>query len=106
MKELPLFALNAVSTEDQARFTKQLQMEIQVLSVLEHKNIVRCFGVSEQLSSVNIMMEYINGGSLRSVLDEFGPLEDPVMAWYTKQVLEGLSYLHSMNIVHGDVKCE
>ena len=44
------------------------------------------------------------GGSLFSVLQEFGALHEDVIANYARQVLTGLNYLHERNIAHRDIK--
>ena len=45
------------------------------------------------------------GGSLRSLLEEFGPLSETTVISYIRQILTGLHYLHRKMIVHGDLKC-
>eukprot|EP00760_Papus_ankaliazontas_P035307 PhM_4_TR7739/c0_g1_i1/m.94097/K17533/MAP3K19, YSK4; mitogen-activated protein kinase kinase kinase 19 len=83
-----------------------LQREITVMRRLRHRNIVQYyFAEREGASKVNIFMEYVPGGSLQSVLKQFGPLNETVCARYVKQILEGLVYLHSEYIVHRDIKC-
>jgi mitogen-activated protein kinase kinase kinase ANP1 len=49
-------------------------------------------------------MEYIPGGYLSSLVKKFGPLNESVVRSYTEQILQGLAYLHSHNIVHRDLK--
>lgn len=51
-----------------------------------------------------IYMEYLSGGSIKSQLDEFGPLNEHVIKNYLFQILEGVSYLHQNNVVHRDLK--
>ena len=50
------------------------------------------------------VQEYMSGGSIKSQLDEFGPLEESVVANFTYQILEGVKYLHSNNVQHRDLK--
>jgi len=84
-----------------------LKREIMTLKTLTHKNIVRYIHtqVSENRKGVEIIMEYVSGGSLRSVLDKYGRLEEGVVAKYLKQALEGVAYLHQNSIMHRDIKC-
>ncbi|ESL07614.1 protein kinase [Trypanosoma rangeli SC58] len=81
-----------------------LQEEIRVLSKAIHPNIVQYFGSSQNLQYFNILLEFVPGGSLRHLLDNFGALSPGVICSYLRQTLEGLHYLHQHNLVHSDVK--
>ncbi|RNF02319.1 putative protein kinase [Trypanosoma rangeli] len=81
-----------------------LQEEIKVLSKAIHPNIVQYFGSSQNLQYFNILLEFVPGGSLRHLLDNFGALSPGVICSYLRQTLEGLHYLHQHNLVHSDVK--
>eukprot|EP01155_Anaeramoeba_flamelloides_P051801 Anaeramoba_flamelloidesc42539_g1_i7.p1 GENE.c42539_g1_i7~~c42539_g1_i7.p1 ORF type:complete len:385 (+),score=87.06 c42539_g1_i7:115-1269(+) len=82
----------------------QLQKEVKLMAQLEHENIVKYLGTSKDKDFVNIFLEYIPGGSLSSLLSRFGKLEESVIQLYTRQILQGLKYLHYHNILHGDIK--
>merc|ERR1712039_694191 len=57
-------------------------------------------------SCLYIYLEYMPGGSLAQVLAQYGPLEEALMVPYTRELLEGLEYLHTRKppVVHRDVK--
>jgi len=83
---------------------ENLQREIEILSSLRHNNIVRYLGTAREDNTLNIFLEYITGGSIQSLLAKMGPFPEEVISVYTKQILYGLEYLHSNNIVHRDIK--
>ncbi len=43
---------------------------------------------------------WLQGGSIASLLTRFGPLDEPVIRTFTRQLLEGLAYLHAQRTVH------
>ena len=50
------------------------------------------------------MLEYVPGGSLKRVLQRYRSLGEDVIKNYTKQLLNGLSYLHYHGVIHRDLK--
>ncbi|KAH9315117.1 hypothetical protein KI387_023744, partial [Taxus chinensis] len=78
--------------------------EINLLSQLKHPNIVQYYGSETLEDAFYIYLEYVPGGSIFKLLREFGPLPEPVIKIYTRQILSGLAYLHSKNTVHRDIK--
>ena len=81
-----------------------LKNEIELMRGLEHPNIVRYISAEREGGSLNIVMEYVSGGSIASLLKVFGPLAECVAVAYTYQVLNGLQYLHSRGVIHRDIK--
>ena len=53
---------------------------------------------------VGIARRYAPNGSLKRILEEFGKLNEKLVASYVTQVLEGLDYLHQNGIVHCNLK--
>jgi len=53
---------------------------------------------------LNIVFEYIESGSLHSVMEQFGVFPEALVGLYISQVLKGLHYLHSKGVIHRDIK--
>lgn len=82
----------------------QIKDELSVMELLRHPNIVEYYGIEVHRDKVYIFEEYCQGGSLAALL-EHGRIEDEgIIQVYTMQMLEGLVYLHSQNVVHRDIK--
>eukprot|EP00759_Apiculatamorpha_spiralis_P000030 PhF_6_TR10006/c0_g1_i1/m.15250 len=82
-----------------------LQEEIDLLKDLIHRNIVQYLGTDQNETHLHILLEFVPGGSIRHLVDNFGVLSEIVILKYSLQIIEGLKYLHSRRVVHGDLKC-
>ncbi|XP_035828667.1 uncharacterized protein LOC101859978 [Aplysia californica] len=83
---------------------EKIQEEVELLKTLEHINIVGYLGTSLEESTVSIFMQFIPGGSIASILARFGALDESVFRRYTRQILEGVEYLHENDVIHRDIK--
>uniref|UniRef100_A0A4W5N4P6 Mitogen-activated protein kinase kinase kinase 2 n=1 Tax=Hucho hucho TaxID=62062 RepID=A0A4W5N4P6_9TELE len=83
-----------------------LECEIQLLKNLCNERIVQYYGCLRDSNerTLSIFMEYMPGGSIKDQLKSYGALTENVTRRYTRQILEGVSYLHSNMIVHRDIK--
>jgi len=83
---------------------ENLCQEIVVYQKLDHPNIVKYLGAKQENEDVYIYMEYMPGGSISSMLKQYGSFEEKVIRKFAKQVVLGLNYLHSNGIIHRDIK--
>ncbi|KAL6223637.1 hypothetical protein ACLB2K_007020 [Fragaria x ananassa] len=65
--------------------TKVLQEEVRILENLSHPKIVRCLGTEREDETLTMLLEYIPGGSIQSLLEKFGSFSLPVIKSFTKQ---------------------
>ena len=92
--------------------SKSLEHEASILESLDSPYMVRCMGKgwhkgSDGGAKLNVFMEYMAGGSLSDMAEKFGgAVDEEVIRLYTKQILNGLKYLHENGIVHCDLKCK
>ncbi|XP_022132587.1 mitogen-activated protein kinase kinase kinase 3 [Momordica charantia] len=100
IKEVRLISDDSTSKE----CLKQLNQEITLLSQLSHPNIVQYYGSEMGDESLSVYLEYVSGGSIHKLLQEYGAFKEPVIRNYTRKILSGLAYLHGRNTVHRDIK--
>eukprot|EP00587_Corethron_hystrix_P016350 CAMPEP_0113317418 /NCGR_PEP_ID=MMETSP0010_2-20120614/12335_1 /TAXON_ID=216773 ORGANISM="Corethron hystrix, Strain 308" /NCGR_SAMPLE_ID=MMETSP0010_2 /ASSEMBLY_ACC=CAM_ASM_000155 /LENGTH=415 /DNA_ID=CAMNT_0000174397 /DNA_START=261 /DNA_END=1504 /DNA_ORIENTATION=- /assembly_acc=CAM_ASM_000155 len=101
------FALKTVRTERASpAFTKELRNEVEILRGLDHPNIVRPVEVFETGAAADrrlfLVMELCSGGDLHSR----HPYTENQSALIIGKVLSALTYMHSRNIIHRDIKYE
>ncbi|WVZ79684.1 hypothetical protein U9M48_027237 [Paspalum notatum var. saurae] len=102
------FAVKEVNLFDQGHNAKkcisQLEQEIAFLSRFKHENIVQYYDTDKEDSKLYIFLELVTQGSLASLYQKYH-LRDTHVSAYTRQILNGLTYLHERDIIHRDIKC-
>ena len=83
---------------------KEIEKEVDILRSLNHPNIVRYLGTDRSQDHLFIFIELMPSGSVANLLNKYGPFQETVYRGYTRQILNGLQYLHSERIIHRDVK--
>jgi len=86
------------------QFVERFRREATHAAGLSHPNVVSIFDRGETDGSYYIVMEYVEGRTLKELLVTRGPCPVPVAISYVRQVLAALRYAHRNGIVHRDIK--
>ena len=81
-----------------------LQREIDLLKLLKNPYIVEYRESFNTTDTLYIVMEFVENGSLQTVVKKFGRLRESLVSIYILQVLEGLNFLHEQGVIHRDIK--
>ncbi|MGH7712406.1 MAG: protein kinase domain-containing protein [Gemmatimonadaceae bacterium] len=89
---------------DSEEWTARFQREIQAIARLNHPNIVPLFDSGIADGRAYFVMPFIEGPTLRTLLEAEGPLPINRALEITKQIGAALSHAHSQGVIHRDVK--
>lgn len=67
---------------------------------MNHPNIVHFISCIRSEHHLNIILEYVENGSLLAIIKKFGTFPETLTSVYTSQILEGLAYLHEQGVIH------
>jgi eukaryotic-like serine/threonine-protein kinase len=89
---------------EDGEFVERFRREAQAAARLNHPNIIAVYDRGEADGRPYIAMEYLQGRTLKQVIQKEGPLSPERAIAVTMQVLAGLRYAHEHGVVHRDVK--
>jgi serine/threonine protein kinase len=85
-------------------FLEQFYHEARAIAALQHPNIVRAHDVDREGELHFLVMEYVDGASLQTLVEKHGPLPVLRAAHYVSQAARGLQHAFQAGLVHRDVK--
>ncbi|MDO8964850.1 MAG: Stk1 family PASTA domain-containing Ser/Thr kinase, partial [Coriobacteriia bacterium] len=85
-------------------FVQRFRHEAQSAANLSHPNIVNIYDWGQQGDTYYIVMEYVKGTDLKTLIAQRGPADPLKAAEYAAQVCAGLSVAHGYGIIHRDIK--
>ncbi|KAK3226823.1 hypothetical protein Dsin_006685 [Dipteronia sinensis] len=106
-------AWNQVKVADLLRNSEdfeRLYSEVHLLKTLKHKNIIKFYNswVDSKNEHINFITEIFTSGTLRQYRNKHKHVDLRAMKRWSRQILEGLSYLHGHDppVIHRDLKCD
>lgn len=89
---------------DDPDFIRRFQKEAQAVARLSHQNIVNIYDFGESDGLTYLVMEYVEGSTLKEIIAQNGPLPISQVLDYSIQLCYGMAQAHSQQIVHKDIK--
>ncbi|XP_029121395.1 probable serine/threonine protein kinase IREH1 isoform X2 [Elaeis guineensis] len=101
-----LFAIKVLKKADMIRknAVESILAERDILITVQNPFVVRFFYSFTSRENLYLVMEYLNGGDLYSLVRNLGCLDEEVARIYIAEVVLALEYLHSLHVVHRDLK--
>ena len=89
---------------EDSSYLGRFHREARAAAALDHRNIVRAYDIDNDGDVHFLVMEYVEGSDLQSVVKEQGPLDYARAADYIRQAAKGLHHAHQAGLIHRDVK--
>ncbi len=89
---------------DHSRWVERFRREARICARLKHPNIVDVYTIGEREGYIYMALEFVEGMSLRQLLEKSAPLAPEVALEILHQVLSGLEVAHRQGIIHRDIK--
>ncbi|CAM9176610.1 unnamed protein product, partial [Hapterophycus canaliculatus] len=101
----------AVKTYEKAKIKdenqwKRISQEVKLMEKLNHPRVIRLFETAESSKRIHLVMEYADGGNLCSYVKRRKRLDEGEAQRIFQELLEGVEYMHGVDIVHRDIKLE
>jgi eukaryotic-like serine/threonine-protein kinase len=85
-------------------YLQRFQQEAKAIASLNHPNIIRAYDIDNDGDTHYLVMEYVDGYDLQTLVRKKGPLEYSLAAEYILQSAKGLQHAHENGLIHRDVK--
>ena len=89
---------------DNSDFLRRFRNESKAIAVLSHPNIVKVYDVSFGDRIQYIVMEYVDGITLKQYIEQQGEIKWREALYFTVQILQALQHAHERGIIHRDIK--
>lgn len=104
MKRIVALKTIAPGAMRDAQAIRRFQREVHAAARLEHPNIVTAHDAGQSGDTHFLVMQFVEGSDLSSLIKRHGPLPVDKCVDYIRQAARGLAFAHSQGIVHRDIK--
>ncbi len=87
-----------------ASYLERFRLEALATAALDHPNIVRAYDIDQEGDVHYLVMEFVPGRDLQTIVNSQGPLSCQDAARYVAQAAQGLQHAHDAGLIHRDVK--
>jgi eukaryotic-like serine/threonine-protein kinase len=85
---------------------ERFQRELEVINTLNHPAILKGLGSGKYNRIPYLVTEFVDGRSLRTIIDEDAPIPSEEAVLLIRKIAEGMAYCHANNVIHRDLKPE
>lgn len=98
------FAVKKINYKNDEKLKNSIETEIKSLYGCSCQNIIRCLASFYDDGLINIVLDFMDKGTLSDVLKKAGSIPEKVLSAMSYQMIKGLMHLHQKRIVHRDIK--
>lgn len=102
-REVVIKKLHSHLTSDR-NFTRRFELEAKAAASLDHENIVRIIDSGASRDNYYIVMEHIDGITLKDILEKHGTIKEDLALLIAREICLGLDHAHQRGIIHRDIK--
>ncbi len=102
-RQVVIKKLHSHLTSDK-NFTGRFELEAKAAASLDHENIVRIIDTGISSKNYYIVMEYIDGITLKDLLDKYHVVGEEITLLIAREICIGLDHAHQRGIIHRDIK--
>ena len=85
-------------------FSANFRQEAQTIASLNNENIIKIYDIEERYRTIFIIMELLDGMTLRQIIENTGPISEKETVKILLNICNGLQYAHAKGLVHQDIK--
>ena len=103
-KRVAIKTIRKSNIQGNKQFFEAMLNEINILRMVQHPRIIQLYDVYESNKHLNLIFEYIGGGTLQEYVHNNGSPSLEITLKIFASLLDVIDYIHSMNIIHRDLK--